>query len=93
MLADAIPEMDFRMPSKQICGWHSENRQSHAAVCESTPAFFLTPRIFLVLFFRSLICFLDLLTGASASPFCSDRIACSIGSHLVVQHADKPIPL
>ena len=37
------------------------------------PAFFLTPRIFFVLFFLSLICFLDLFTGASAKPFCNER--------------------
>lgn len=35
-----------------------------------TAWFFLTPRIFLVRFFRSLICFRDLFTGASISPFC-----------------------
>lgn len=50
----------------------NETGQPHIVVLERSPAFFLTPRIFLVLFFLSLICFLDLLTGASANPFCKD---------------------
>lgn len=59
------------MPPEHAYGWHGrDRRQLHAVVSECIPAFFLTPRIFLVLFFLSLICFLDLLTGASASPFC-----------------------
>ena len=83
------------MSSEHACSGHGMGGgQLHAAVVsECIPAFFLTPRIFLVLFFLSLICFLDLLTGASASPFCKDTSSLINQQPPASPARDKPMPL